>query len=89
MANLSTVSADSEAVREGAANLPSNVADFTVEHVCAWLEGMDLGEYADVFRTNKIDGDLLAELEERDLLEDFGITNKYHRKKIMKRLQGH
>ena len=32
-------------------------------------KAMELGEYVDVFRTNKIDGELLAELQERDLIE--------------------
>jgi hypothetical protein len=30
---------------------------------------MELGEYAQVFRSNKIDGELLSELEENDLIE--------------------
>jgi len=56
--------------RSGAvAGLPKRLTDFTVDHVCLWLEAMELGEYAQVFRTNKIDGELLSELEERDLIE--------------------
>ena len=33
-----------------------------VEEVCAWLGEMELGEYAERFRENKIDGDLLVDL---------------------------
>jgi len=27
-----------------------------------------------------------GELEERDLIEDFGISNKYHRRRLMKKI---
>jgi hypothetical protein len=49
---------------------------------------MDLGEYSEAFRENKIDGDMLADLTEADLLDDFNMTNKYHRKRLLKRIAG-
>jgi hypothetical protein len=30
---------------------------------------MELGEYVEAFRANKIDGELLSELEDRDLIQ--------------------
>lgn len=49
-----------------------------------YCAGMDLGEYADAFCANKIDGEMLLDLTESDLMEDFGMTNKYHRRCIMR-----
>ena len=60
--------------------------ELTVDGVCAWLEGLDMGAYVSAFRANKIDGEMLAEVSEADLENDFGVLNKYHRRKIMARL---
>jgi hypothetical protein len=46
---------------------------------------MELGEYASAFLANKIDGEMLQELEEHDLLNDFGMLNKYHRRRLLQR----
>lgn len=55
----------------------------TVEEVCAFLNEIQLGEYEGVFFKNKIDGDMLQDLQEHDLEIDFGITNKYHRRRLL------
>jgi len=65
---------------------PEHLADMSVEDVCEWLRALELGEYAEVFRANKIDGELLIEMQESELLEDFGMTNKYHRRRLFNRL---
>lgn len=56
-----------------------------VEAVCAWLAAMELGEYAARFRENKIDADLLGELSDADLERDFGMANRYHRLRLLRK----
>jgi hypothetical protein len=48
-----------------------------------WLEGLNLGQYADLFDQNEIDAEMLRELSEADL-EKLGITSLGHRKKILR-----
>jgi hypothetical protein len=55
----------------------------SVDQVCDWLVGVELGEYRDIFHTNKIDWEMLQELEEEDLVNDFGMANKYHRRRFL------
>jgi hypothetical protein len=55
----------------------------SVDQVCDWLVGMELGEYRDIFHANKIDWEMLQELEEEDLVNDFGMANKYHRRRFL------
>jgi hypothetical protein len=55
----------------------------SVEEVCEWLGSIDLSEFASVFRSNKIDGEMLGDLSEADLECDFGMTNKYHRRRLL------
>ena len=58
-------------------------APASVDEVCAWLYEIELGEYVTVFHANKIDFQMLQDLEEDDLLADFGMTNKYHRRRLL------
>ena len=44
---------------------------------------MELGEYASIFRENKIDGVMLLGLNEEDLADNFGMRNKYHRLRFL------
>jgi len=49
----------------GSTGLPAGrrgIEGLGVEEVCAWLAEMELGEYGERFRENKIDGDLLVDL---------------------------
>ncbi|MBA2964462.1 MULTISPECIES: AAA family ATPase [Ramlibacter] len=48
----------------------------------AWLEGIGLGQYAELFRSNDIDGTLVHQLSSDDLKE-LGVTSLGHRKKLM------
>ena len=48
----------------------------------SWLEGLDLGELAPVFRENHITPDVLPDLTADDLRE-MGITSLGHRKKLL------
>ncbi len=51
--------------------------------VSDWLRGLGLERYADAFRDNDIDLDLLSELGEADL-EKLGVTSLGHRKRLLK-----
>jgi class 3 adenylate cyclase/tetratricopeptide (TPR) repeat protein len=50
-----------------------------------WLEGLNLGQYAQVFAENHVDHALLLELSEDDL-EALGITSLGHRKRLLKEI---
>lgn len=87
------VGSGSAGSRGGAASPPPDnaggdapTARMSVDEVCAWLETLELGEYCERFRANKIDGELLLSLEERDLEEDFAMENKYHRRRLLRKL---
>jgi hypothetical protein len=48
---------------------------------------MAAGEYVQVFRANLFDGEVLIEIVESDLISDFGMQNKYHRRAILKNIK--
>src|SRR5690348_12419785 len=50
--------------------------------VGAWLRGLGLGQYEQVFRDNDVDADLLPGLTADDLSE-LGITSLGHRKRLL------
>ena len=47
-----------------------------------WLLGIGLAEYADMFRANDIDIDMLGQLTNDDL-KDIGVVSLGHRKKLL------
>ena len=47
-----------------------------------WLRGIGLGQYAETFRANDIDGELLGRLTNDDL-KDIGVASFGHRKKLL------
>ena len=53
--------------------------------VGAWLEGLGLGQYAELFAENDVDFDILHELADADL-KDIGISLG-HRKKLLKAIR--
>jgi class 3 adenylate cyclase/pimeloyl-ACP methyl ester carboxylesterase len=55
--------------------------------VRAWLEGHDLGQYAEVFASNDIDAQILRTLTADDLKE-LGIASLGHRKKLLAAIAG-
>ena len=55
--------------------------------VRAWLEGHDLGQYAEVFASNDIDAEVLLHLTADDLKE-LGIASLGHRKKLLAAIAG-
>ena len=60
--------------------------DVTEEDVRKFLSQNQLEEYIDLFSKNGIDGDLLVELGERELM-DLKVTNTFHQKKIIKKFK--
>jgi len=55
-----------------------------VSDVAAWLDGLGLGAYAEVFAEQAIDGDTLTELSEQDLVQ-LGMPLG-HRKRLLRAL---
>jgi hypothetical protein len=49
-------------------------------NIDSWLRGIGLGQYAEIFRTNDIDIELLGRLTNDDL-KDLGVASFGHRKK--------
>ena len=47
-----------------------------------WLRGIGLAQYAEIFRANDIDGELLGRLTNNDL-KDIGVASFGHRKKLL------
>ncbi len=47
-----------------------------------WLRGIGLPQYAEMFRANDIDGELLGRLTNDDL-KDIGVASFGHRKKLL------
>ena len=50
--------------------------------IAGWLRGIGLAQYAEAFRANDIDGDLLSRLTNDDL-KDIGVASLGHRKKLL------
>lgn len=48
-----------------------------------WLQALDLDQYADAFRSNAVDMDLLPDLDEDDL-EKLGVVALGHRKILLR-----
>ena len=47
-----------------------------------WLRGIGLAQYAEIFRANDINGELLGRLTNDDL-KDIGVASFGHRKKLL------
>ena len=51
--------------------------------VSGWLERIGLGQYAAIFESQEVDGELLDLLSDADLDDDLGVHSRLHRKKIL------
>mmetsp|Transcript_11712 Transcript_11712/g.17752 ORF Transcript_11712/g.17752 Transcript_11712/m.17752 type:complete len:737 (-) Transcript_11712:97-2307(-) len=60
--------------------------EWSVVEVQLWLDSIGLGQYRDVFFFNEVDGDMLADIDEDDLIV-IPIEKLGHRKKILKKVQ--
>ena len=58
-----------------------NIESWGVEQVCGWVEAIELSQYSASMRENSIDGMMLLQLSEDDLVE-IGVVNKFHRRKL-------
>ena len=67
------------------ASTPAAVRDWGVDAVCDYLAGLELGHLAPGFRSNGIDGKMLLELSEEELVGELGLT-KLQAKKVRGRL---
>lgn len=64
--------------------IPKEPESWTCEDVSEWLRLIEMEQYVETFRKMSIDGWLIFEIEEDDLISDLQIKAKLHRKKIMK-----
>lgn len=77
-------SASLSAAGSGASREGINPVDWTVNHVCDWLEQtVRLGQYSYLFREAAVDGALLLSLEDGDLDTMLRIHHPLHRRKIL------
>jgi hypothetical protein len=62
--------------------LPLTRAEGTELDIDSWLRGIGLAQYAEIFRANDIDIELLGRLTNDDL-KDIGVVSFGHRKKLL------
>ena len=63
--------------------------DMSVEQVVRLLKESGLGKYTDAIEAEGVDGSLFAALDEQMLAVDFGISNRFHRMKILQLREKH
>ena len=59
-----------------------------VDEIIQLLESMQLDEYKESFKKEKIDGEVLSSLTEADLLHELNIQKRLHRVRLMKVIEG-
>ena len=67
-------------------NRNPNVALWSIATVGSWLLELNLGEHLVAFRDAAVDGDMLLDLTNEDLLA-IGVAHPMHRKKVLKRVE--
>ena len=70
------------------AQLEDVAATLTVQDVITFLEGIKLDKYCDIFSEEDVDGKLLLTLTV-EALEDMGIKNAFHCRKIHTKFRDH
>jgi PAS domain S-box-containing protein len=63
-----------------------DMAEWSVVEVGLWLNSIHMSQYSDAFFFNEIDGEMLGDLDEDDLIA-MPIERMGHRKKILRRIQ--
>jgi hypothetical protein len=67
--------------------IPKEPEAWTCDEVSEWLRLIEMDQYVENFKAMSIDGWLIFEIEEDDLINDLKVSAKLHRKKIMKGIQ--
>lgn len=52
------------------------------------LDAMQLSQYKEAFRRERVDGELLLEMNDNDLQADLGVQSRLHRIRLLKVAQG-
>ena len=68
-------------------DIPSDISDLTVEDVVDSLNLLKMTRHAEALRENDVDGELLSELDEGVLQQDFGFSS-FDAKKLVKFAKG-
>ena len=58
----------------------------TVDDVCEWLKNNNMSQYVDMFTLEGVDGELFADLDDKDL-KDLGVEKSLHQKKILRKIK--
>ena len=66
---------------------PQDLKDLSVAGVVECLRNLHMGQYAEMFQRNLIDGQLLMELD-RGSLSCLGVRNQFHQDKLLKFING-
>lgn len=66
--------------------IKSNPSSWSIQQVSAWLNELNLGDYASVFAENEIDGSIIFDMGLDDL-DYLGVTKLSHRKIFLKNLE--
>ena len=67
--------------------IPKYPEVWTNEDIITWLGIIGMDKYAQNFLDMGVDGYLILDLEEQDIVEELQISVKLHRKKIMKAIE--
>lgn len=67
--------------------LSQQVPLWSTEDVREWVKQIGFAEYAPNFVESRVDGDLLLQLTESNLMEDIGLTNGIRRRRFTRELQ--
>jgi len=77
----------SESAKRVAFDMESNtelqLQSWSVGDVIRWLSKISLSQYCEAFQDGAVDGALLCELTDDDLINTLGVEHKLHRKKIL------
>lgn len=64
---------------------PFAVNQWSVDDVCTWLTAIGMGQKAQPFQTNGVDGGLLTDMSANDLTNDLGLDS-FEAKKVLREL---
>ena len=86
-----STTAGASASLDSSESVENNIAylkRLTVDEVLELLEAMQLEEYQESFKKERIDGEMLSSLTEADLMHELNIQKRLHRVRLMKVIEG-